>query len=79
MGQSPYPSKVAELAASGTLSLAIKNKAQAQQRAAQEQHQQGIRGHEIPNRTHQLTESTNVLQNVGNSHSSSFLKRFLLP
>lgn len=72
---SPHtPLKVAELAASCTLGLEIKHKAQAQQRAAQKQPQQIIRSHQFPNGTDQLTKRTNVLQNVGHTDSNSFLK-----
>ena len=77
-GNPHTPLEVAELTTNGALSLAIKHKAQSQQRAAQKQFQQIVCSHQIPAGTYQLTKRINVGQNLSQTHSSSF-SDYLLP
>ena len=77
MGRSPYPLCAAS-AAGSALGLAEDGKAQSHQTGANEQRQNGIGGHDVPDITDQRSQRTGVTKDGSNSGGSSFLKSTLL-
>ena len=77
MGRSPYPLCAAS-AAGSALGLAEDGKAQSHQTGADEQRQNGIGDHDVPDITDQRSQRTGVTKNGSNGGRSSFLKSTLL-
>ena len=77
MGRSPYPLCAAS-AAGSALGLAEDGKAQSHQTGANEQRQNGIGGHDVPDITDQRSQRTGVTKDGSNGGRSSFLKSTLL-
>ena len=77
MGRSPYPLCAAS-AAGSALGLAEDGKAQSHQTGADEQRQNGIGGHDVPDITDQLSQRTGVTKDGSNGGGSSSLGSALL-
>lgn len=77
MGSAPYPLSAAS-AAGSALGLAEDGKAQSHQTGADEQRQNGIGGHDVPDITDQRSQRTGVTKDGSNGGRSSFLKSTLL-
>ncbi len=77
MGSSPYPLCAAS-AAGSALGLAEDGKAQSHQTGADEQRQNGIGGHDVPDITDQRSQRTGVTKDGSNGGGSSSLGSALL-
>ena len=77
MGRSPYPLFAAS-AAGSALGLAEDGKAQSHQTGADEQRQNGIGGHDVPDITDQRSQRTGVTKDGSNGGGSSSLGSALL-
>ena len=77
MGRSPYPLCAAS-AAGSALGLAEDGKAQSHQTGADEQRQNGIGGHDVPDITDQRSQRTGVTKDGSNGGGSSSLGSALL-
>ena len=77
MGSAPYPLSAAS-AAGSTLGLAEQGKAQRNQTGADEQRQNGIGGHDVPDITDQRSQRTGVTKDGSNGGGSSSLGSALL-
>ena len=77
MGFSPYPLCAAS-AAGGALGLPEEGKAQGDQTGAQENHDDRIRRHDVPDVLDQIGQRRGVAENGRNSSGGSILNKTLL-